>query len=102
MPDAEATVAPPPSTTSAVACRCPVGPRSGRTVATHRYAAPTAEVVDGGGATVASASGTYQPASPDASRQHLALSDADRRLLDEAMSTVSTQREDHTSGRDRG
>ena len=62
----------------------------------------TAEVVDGDGATVASASGTYQPASADASRQHLALSDADRRLLDEAMSTVSDQRGHHTSGRDRG
>jgi acyl-coenzyme A thioesterase PaaI-like protein len=57
----------------------------------------TAEVLDGGGAIVASASGTYQPASADASRQHLALSEADRRLLDEALSTS-----EHTSGRNHG
>jgi acyl-coenzyme A thioesterase PaaI-like protein len=87
------------------AYRCVATIRPGPGPAGQRQA--TAEVVDGGGATVASASGTYQPASADASREHLALSDSDRRLLDAAMSTVSTQaaskqREDHTSGRDRG
>jgi acyl-coenzyme A thioesterase PaaI-like protein len=57
----------------------------------------TADVLDAAGDTVASASGTYQPASADASQQHLALSEADRRLLDDAMSTV-----DQVSGRERG
>jgi len=61
-----------------------------------------AEVLDDTGATVASATGTYQPASADLSRQHLALSDADRRLLDQAMSTVSMEQANHSSGRDRG
>ena len=85
------------------AYRCVAGLRPGPGPAGQRQA--TAEVLDGTGATVASASGTYQPASADASRQHLALSEEDRRLLDEAMSTVSTASpggEDHTSGRDRG
>ena len=57
----------------------------------------TADVLDAGGHTVASASGTYQPASADSSRQHLALSEADRQLLDDAMSTA-----DQVSGRERG
>lgn len=48
----------------------------------------TAEVLDETGSTVAAASGTYQPASADASRRHLALSETDRRLLDDAMSTL--------------
>ncbi|MFL6129459.1 MAG: hypothetical protein ACJ73E_10390, partial [Mycobacteriales bacterium] len=62
----------------------------------------TAEVLDGAGNTVASATGTYQPASAESSRQHLALSDADRRLLADAMSTVSIEQGNHSSGRDGG
>ena len=82
------------------AYRCVAGLRPEPGPAGQRQA--TAEVLDGTGGTVASAAGTYQPASADASRQHLALSDADRRLLAEAMSTVSSQRGQETSGRDRG
>jgi acyl-coenzyme A thioesterase PaaI-like protein len=56
-----------------------------------------ADVLDDSGRTVASATGTYQPASAEAVRQHFTLSDVDRQLLDGAMSTS-----EHRGGRDRG
>jgi acyl-coenzyme A thioesterase PaaI-like protein len=83
---------------AAYRCVATVRPEPG--AAGQRQAA--AEVLDGTGVTVASATGTYQPASAEVSRQHLALSDADRRLLDQALSTVSMEQANHSSGRDRG
>ena len=52
----------------------------------------TADVLAAADRVVASATGTYQPASEDQARQHLALSEADRRLLDEALSTSDPRR----------
>ena len=61
-----------------------------------------ADVLDEAGGTVASATGTYQPASADRSRQHLVLSEAEHRLLAEAMSTADQSTSDRWSGRDPG
>jgi acyl-coenzyme A thioesterase PaaI-like protein len=58
----------------------PTGPEA-------RQRQATADVLDAAGRTVATANGTYQPASEEQARQHLALSEADRRLLDEALTT---------------
>jgi acyl-coenzyme A thioesterase PaaI-like protein len=102
------------------AYRCVATARPEPGAAGQRQAA--AEVLDDAGSTVASATGTYQPASAEHSRQHLVLSDADRRLLEDAMPAVPTVPRgstadavagagagpaeqtisDQTSGRDRG
>lgn len=58
-----------------------------------------ADVLDATGGTVASATGTYQPASAARSRQHLVLSEADHRLLAEAMSTAQSTAAPSTSDR---
>ena len=77
------------------AYRCVATVRSETGAGGQRQAA--AEVLDETGRTVASATGTYQPASAEAVRQHFTLSDADRQLLDGAMSTS-----EQTRGRDPG
>lgn len=48
----------------------------------------TAEVLDESGRTVASATGTYQSAPAEVARRHVVPSEADQRLLDEAMPTA--------------